>query len=715
MSFEEGVPFDIRVDYPRPHIDVEIPESMLKVAVYKTRETLELARSLEAEIRQIEWIYLPSTYESSNQILDIHGHGMVGLVLEMQRLTARLAIHDAAAAHTEFMRWSKEDDGIFARLRIWAASQPKITTALEAANVVLELSDRAFWGTLHQRDLLLTLRSRWNEIPPALQKKIERKLISTRFPWENKSNADHYSDLALFERLKWLEAHGLRFVSDFGSKIADLTRRLGKDIPEIEDAVADNQPRVHSIYTNTDPTDLVSLPLREVLTSADAAEGIDYRKHVQREPFSGLVDQHPFKALASLSYEFRQGRTHLLGWTRFLQSEIRKNDSTRMLRLICGRLAAFETQDLDQLIHPAAHWMQLLASRLQNELPDLFSALWSKMLATVREFYTADNDRYSERNWADDGLNGPVGKLAQILLQDPRIAGKRRRRSGLDLSWKTEMEELLALPGDLRGQALVFMAFHFSVFWYIDPEWTSTTLMPEMVSKDLGGDAFWDGFLWANKVPHPQLLAKMVDPMLLRVAEGSRRKPITDSLADILLYSWVEWSHRKRPPVTGAKFRTAIVLGGTPFAVQVLWNLGRRFQDGTISPDKTIEFFRTVWPLQKSLKSQDVSNALSTFLFKTGDFFPEIAPLVLSRLVPSDTFDIYPLYLSKGVGIVEQHPEMLLQVFHRLLPADVGRWSHHMGEILDRLAGLEKISGDERLAHLRRSIGRPVLASSGGF
>jgi len=704
--------FSLRIDYPRPHVDVDIPDDMLKVAVASIRESLEYAKSLEAEVRRSDRIYLPTTYEADGQLLDVHGHGMVGLVLEMQRLTSRLAADDPSAAHAEFLRWSKDDDGIFARLRIWAAGQPAVLKADEAASVLLELSDKAFWGSLHQRDLLMSIRGRWKEFSSRFRLEIEHKLISTRFPWEDARRAEQYSDLSLLERLRWLVANGVQFSLDVDAKIAELSSRLSGELPDIEDAVEDSRSRVYSIHSDRDPAGLAELPIKDILSRADAVEGIDYRSHVHHDPFAGLIEERPFRAFAALSHELRQGRIHVEGWSRFLRSEGRGEDSNKMRRLICARLAALATEDLSKILYPVSEWMKRLADRGRAELPGTFKNLWAKMLTSAQEFYAADSDRYAERNWADDGLNKPIGKLTQILLQDPRIAGKHPRNSGLDSSWKIDMDALLSLQGDLRRQALVFAAFNFAPLWYIDTKWAEAAIMPAMESEGPDGDAFWDGFLWANKVPHSALLRKMVGSMVRRITEGSRRKPITDSLADIILYSWVQWSGRKRPPFSDSQFREAIIEGGTAFGVQVLWNLGRMFQRSAISRDKTVEFFRAVWPLQKSLKSQEVSRALSSFLFRTGDLFPEIASLVLGRLVPCDDFDAYVLHSSEAGGIIESYPEMLLEVLQRLLPTDVGHWPYHSGDVLDRLARVRHVSADKRLIQLRRAMGRPSLVIS---
>lgn len=700
--------FALKIEYPRPHVDVEIPDDMLKGTVARIRETLEYTKSLEAEIRQSDWIYLPTTYEAEGQPLDVHAHGMVGLVLEMQRLTARLAASDPTAAHAEFLRWSKDDDGIFARLRIWAAGQPTITSPEEAASVLLELSDKAFWGSLHQRDLMMALGIRWGEFSQSARLRLEQKLTSTSYPWDNPSRSAEYKDRALVERLRWLAAQGLQFSFEVDRMIADLAARLGGRLPNVDDAVEDTQPRVFSIETRNNPDSLISLPIAEILPRAAAAEGIDYRTHVQHDPFSGLVDRRPVKALAALAYEARNGRMHAEAWGSFFRSEKRERDPTRLLHLICARLAEMAAGELAEILYSVTEWMRRLAKRLRAELPDQFETLWLKLVEAAVALPAADGERYSERNWADDGLNRPVGKLTQVLLQDASLSG-RRRKSGLDLDWKAKMETLLAMPGDLRRQALVFAGFQFVFFWLIDPKWAEATIMPSMESENADGDAFWDGFLWANKVPPPELLTKMRTSIVRKVIEGSRRKPITDSLADIILYAWVEWSDRKKPPFTNAQFRETIVEGGPEFGTQVLWNLGRRLQRKTVSGEKVVLFFSEVWPLQKALKSPEISRALSTFLFKTGHLFTAVSSLIIGRLVPCDSFDAYTIHSEGERGIIETDPEALLEVLLRLLPTDVSRWPHYTGEILDRLARTPKVSGDTRLKQLRRALGRPTI------
>ncbi|MBR2690442.1 MAG: SIR2 family protein [Aquamicrobium sp.] len=706
QSSSDDQAFRLNIEYPRPHIEVEIPPEMLRAAVARLRENLDFAKSLEAEVRGRDWIYLPTTFETEEQRLDLHAHGLVGPVLDMQRTMDRLAAVDSTAAHAEFLRWPSDDDGIFARLRIWAARRPSITTAEEAAAVLVGLSDKAFWGSLHQRDLMMTLRIRWNDFPQPSRLDIERKLTSTSYPWENRNKSAEYNDRALLERSRWLAAQGLQFSFDIDGMIAALAAKLGGGLPDIEDVIEDTQPKVFSVETNDDPGDLIKLPIAEILFNAGNAEGINYRTHVWHDPFSGLVAQRPIRALAALAYEARNGRIHVEGWGAFLRSDQREHDSTRLLRLICARLVNMTAAELSQIVYPASEWIRRLSRRMAAELPDLFGSLWQKMVEAAATLPSENGERYAERNWADDGLNRPIGKLAQILLQDPSLFG-RRRNSGLAADWKAKMETLLFLPGDLRRQALVFASHQFVFFWLIDPKWAEAIIMPNMESAGPDGDAFWDGFLWASKVPPPSLLRKMTAAVIRRVAEGSRRKPTTDGLADILLYAWNQWSDRKKPPFSNTQFRETIVEGGTAFGVQVLSNLARRLKKNTISREKVVRFFREVWPLQKALKSEETSHALSRFLFESGPLFPEIVDLIVGRLVPCDNFDAYSISSEEPGGIIETYPEACLEVMTRLLPIDLNRWPHSTATILDRLGRMPQVSADVRLLRLRRMMGRP--------
>ncbi|WP_392711165.1 hypothetical protein [Rhizobium ruizarguesonis] len=342
-----------------------------------------------------------------------------------------------------------------------------------------------------------------------------------------------------------------------------------------------------------------------------------------------------------------------------------------MARSIVARLSLMSAVQLSDVLYAAVDWMKRLAPRLRKEIPTDFEVLWWKAIEAAETLPPTDG-RYSERSWADEGLNSPVGKLTQVLLEDEALKGGQGV-ARLSAEWKHKSETLLRLPGNLRRHALVLLSYQFLFFCSVDPRWATESIMPSMDSDGPDSDAFWDGFLWANKVPCPPLFKKMRPSFVRRISEGSTRKPITDGLADFFLYAWVAWSDRQRPPLTNDQFREAIVEGGVEYGVQVLWNLGRKLKAGTVSDEKVIEFFSEVWPLQKALKGQETSRALSSFAFGSGNLFPQVVKLTSRHLVACENFDLYSVRSAETGGILDAYPEALLEVLVRLLPDDVGR------------------------------------------
>lgn len=698
--------FALRVEYPKPHIEVEIPPEMLRVAAARCRQNLDLAWSLEREVRGGDWIYLPTTFETPDACLSLPDqYGLAGPVLELQRLTARLAEYDPAAAMAEFRCWPQDDDGIFARLRIWAASQAAITDGVACATIIAGLSDKAFWGDLHRRDLLLALGLRWSDLTADSRAAIERKLLETSYPWTDRDRADEYSAYDRLERLRWFQEKRLALSFDVDQLVETLTARLGRDLPPADVAVEDRQPKVFSIETDDDPSALLSVPVRDILVAPAAQPETVYRARVYRDPFAGLIKVRPARAFSALSRLLRNGAVHAEGWSAFLRSQAREQDSARMVKLIAARLSQTTPAHLSEIAYAAADWIKRLAPRLRNETPSLFDALWSRAIEAAA-MLPPDEERYAERSWADEGLNSPVGRLTQALLEDDALKGGRGV-AALSIDWKQKMGSLLRLPGNLRRHALVLVSYQLLFFCAIDAKWAAANILPNMDAAGPDSNAFWDGFLWANKVPCPPLFKKMRPSFLRRIAEGSRRRPITDGLAGIMLYAWLAWSDRRRPPLSNEQFREAIVEGGPQFAVQVLWNLGRKLQGGDLKNEKILEFVQKVWPLQKALKVPETSRALSSFAFGAGALFPEIVALIGGHLVPTENIELYSVQSAGPGGIADKHPEALLELLVRLLPDDVRRWPFHTRELLDRLKADHRTCDDARLVRLRRLLGLP--------
>jgi hypothetical protein len=207
---------------------------------------------------------------------------------------------EAEKARAEIAAWRTDDDYVFARLRIWTCGLPNLLSPSEAANVFLALSEFAFWSDLHEPYILYGLRQRWKQFSARSRKVIEKRLLHAQPPPGNVSGsryADAYSKLS---RLHWLSRSGVVFSFNLETCINALRLLAPKWTEPAGDAVADSHaPQVRGIAIDVTPDPLLETPIAEILRRAGEIGGPDFYRRVQREPFRGLADRHPVRALPS--------------------------------------------------------------------------------------------------------------------------------------------------------------------------------------------------------------------------------------------------------------------------------------------------------------------------------------------------------------------------------------------------------------------------------
>lgn len=358
-----------------------------------------------------------------------------------------------------------------------------------------------------------------------------------------------------------------------------------------------------------------------------------------------------------------------------------------------------------RIVRPVADWMSRYSAALfegSSETP--MERLWTAVVAAL-DADQSDSPSRMKKNWVEEAYKDAAGLLSRALLHHPACA-RPDQKSGLDPDWKLKMEGLLKIEGDQGLSALAIASANLSFFWNLDREWTTASLVPAMFATTDASHAFWDGFLWGNRVPPKALFRKMLPEMIKILSSGKLQKPAVDSLADILLFGWLKWRNLKTPVVSDEMMREAIVQGGAPFGSQVLFNVKRRLAKGALSNEDLLWFSQKVWPLQKSLMCSEITRPLTDLLFESGPVFPELFKVMRTRLVPLENFDFYRLKLSGPDGVIEQYPVEMLDLLERLLPQDPRFWPHFTWDVLARLAKTDALQDNVRLKRLNRALGR---------
>jgi hypothetical protein len=309
-----------------------------------------------------------------------------------------------------------------------------------------------------------------------------------------------------------------------------------------------------------------------------------------------------------------------------------------------------------------------------------------------------------EPEWVDEALNAPVGKLAQLLMNDPNKCEDGNK--AFTQSWIKRVDDLIRLEGDLRRHALVIFAFRLDLFFAIDPIWTEKHLISVLDEDGDNQDAIWAGFLWRAEVPNRQLYLRL-KPHLLNL---SKNKPIVprshaDTLAGLLLAGWGNVdSESGNRFITDAEMRDVLIRVDDDFRAYLLWLLeswsskdegSKEYWSGQIPI-----FLSSAWPRQKTAKSPRITAALCDLVFADKSTFSTRVDLILPFVTEIDSQYVGFHSLEE---IVSQSSTKLLDLLIAVLPEDAAEWPYGISDILE---GIEKahesLIRDHRLIELKR-------------
>jgi hypothetical protein len=395
-------------------------------------------------------------------------YGLTGPIVMMQNLIARLAAVDPTAARIEITRWPTDDQHVFARLRIWAASQT-VLSPREAAEILLGLPDAVFWGSLHERDLLYALRDRWSDFSDEEQTAIEDRLRRGAYPWADDlpggpSRAAAYDRM---NRLHWLNSSGVRFNFDVAAEIDALRALAPEWTEESGDHAADSHTsEVYTVDTDPDPEPLLATPIAEILTQAQEAGQMRFLDRIRHEPFRGLAGRRPVRALAALTDSRRRGEFHSWAWSDFLRAEGRTEDPLRLVGAITARLTRLPPADLREIANSVGDWMKRMEARFYGDAAGLLPRLWDSLIKALNSA-EPQRRRRPDVGWANAALNGPIGPLFEFLCKDPAKDGQEMGE-GFRPHWLARLDQLLNLRGELRYHALVLISFQLRWLYVVD-------------------------------------------------------------------------------------------------------------------------------------------------------------------------------------------------------------------------------------------------------
>jgi len=712
--------FALDVKYPQGQEHEAIPDEWLTFIVKELRKNLELAVTLEEETGG----YALSTLGPITRDENPHGLGIQGTddlmwaVKSFSVIVARLMTVDISAAVEEFNAWPSRDDSVFCRLRIWASGQEKLVSPEGFGAVVSGLSDRAFWSRYHQRDLMLTLAARWNNVSPTTRQIIEARLLNGRARWTDEDGGyDARRARESLSRITWLAEQGCALSADIQREIIGLRLVAPQwTQEEAKTAVESTESRGVFVRTDAEYSILLGLTLANIIEEAKKLSGRHEDFLIEKAPFTGLSASRPVLAFRALTCAAKHGDFPMGLWRTFFNSEARKNDSPKFSALIAERFIRYSTDSISAVFHPYTSWLLNASANLIKEFPASFKKAVSHAVSTLRSQPSlgASGVTHSREatDWVMAAINSPTGHLAQAIF---KAAPAAKAGEQLPSAWRSKAESLLALPDDMRRHALVIFLHNLNWFHSVDPHWTDAQLLNSLDSANEDErHAFWNGFFWGAQTPSQPLYIRL-KPFLLALAKEAQwsHGGRSDVLAAIILAGWgsIETLTDKRC-VSSYELRDLLVKSDDAFRCRILWQMKMWSKDsGDASATKIwrshiLTILRDVWPLQKSVKTSKTSAALLELAFSDEDLFSTIASLVqplLTTIVHGG--HLTPHISDENSRFCGEFSVQTLALMYAVLSDDPAEWPYGAEGVLKEITRSDNDAKfDTRLMELNRRL-----------
>lgn len=716
---EEGLSdlFKLKVKYPNyKHPRLKAPDEWLKTVVTHARKNLETAVALEVESGCGGFFFVEPIEPSLDpDEFGRYDSGLKGEIRIFTNLFRRLTVVDEAAARNEFLNWPKDESYLFPLLRIWAMRFEGVIRNEEIGNILDSIDHKSFWDATFEKDLLSTIMARWDGLDTATQIEFEERLRQSATKEEKleTQQSRNYHARRVLNRLHWLSRNGCALNLD----LDELTTELRSDDFdwEPEDAESITQPMIRSGVVSTDIKcdELLREPIASLLVKAEELKG--EREFLKaKDPFRGLVREHPHRAFLALRLAAKQGEFPKWAWEAFFYSDSRKEDKLKFSLLITKRIVRLTNQNIAPLVREIVHWLSAISDDLADQHPEAFDCFFLKIVQVLSEFPEAGESSISANKdtweWTSQAINSPVGQLSRIIFKDKRVKNKYssdvlKDHGGLPKDWSKSVEKLLALPNDLRLYSLAGMlALQTPWLYEIDPAWTEDNLLCLFASGNQDEkDAFWGGFFSKWQIPNNELYQKL-KPYCLELAKTSYNENGQKKvLAAFLLLGWLNMDSQLRW-VSSNELRKVLVRSDETFRIDVLHQLETWLENGDEKCCAELPIFlKEVWPRQLAVRSPAISVRLFQVACARKELFVDSFELIRPMLTKIDHLQ-FSVRNKNNKGVVTAQPRALLEALSLILPKDWQVWPYEIGDIFKCLIESDQaLENDPLLVELKRT------------
>jgi hypothetical protein len=304
-------------------------------------------------------------------------------------------------------------------------------------------------------------------------------------------------------------------------------------------------------------------------------------------------------------------------------------------------------------------------------------------------------------------MSSVAGQLVQTWFGYPDYKESASSLGVRDI-WLDRISDLLKLPTEHQIHVIVLVAARLNWLFHVGPVWTKDRLLPYSEGDSAERRAFWAGYLWTSKIPQLELYT-LLKPHFLRLAarQDSRRGEAT-ALAAMVLAGWGRNRRNSEvQEVTDNELREVLIHAHDELRTMVLIHLKRWAQDQT-SPfaDLLLHFLDSVWPRQKSVRTEQMSERLVELCLALPKRLAELAPLVTPRVVRLRAQSMALYHSAEVDEAISTHPKELCNLLSAVLSENTNNWPYGTRDVLTKLSEQPRMSGDMNLSKLMELANR---------
>jgi SIR2-like domain len=637
------------VTFLRPDSDkLDIPAEVLPAIFRILRTGLERAAGMLADIDTTYW--RTTTFIPENAAGQVHLGDLDKHLLWIVGLFDRLAADNQELARGEIHRWPSDEQFFFDKLHLYAWSKPHLCTASEVAAGVLRLSDASFWNSYQRRELLHALAGRWSEIETVSRERIEARILAgpPRVEAEPEAEYARRKAISAAKILGWLQSHGASLGESTLRTLPDLRGADPRWQPSWDER-ADASSAVRSGYVRveSEPAEILDVPLAEIIAKATEHSGRGVTEFTTYDPFRGLVERRPRRALSALSFEARREQYPTQYWQTLLQWWPEKC-SARLRWAVANRLVRLPSRIIMELRFAAANWYEKHLPELSQQSLDRALHLWDKLLehlstnppeaaeSALGDTYIGGEPQGRSTRTHEHALNSPVGRLARTLIT---ILDNTKPAAGARIPEPIRSRLAVLLASNQPGRDYSISEMTSSLTWlhHVDPDWTNEQLIPLFEPSGPDAEPAWSGYQYDRQAPPP--LFALLKPHFLKIFPSLSKWRWDDSGLrhfSELVVVYCFWRETDDRYLSYSEARALLQQSTDAGRSNAAWMLARvvKSEHGWQSFGKP--FLLNAWPRERRFQTSSISIHLAEVAGAANGDFPDAVNTLLPLLVPID-------------------------------------------------------------------------------